>query len=181
MKKFLTLKNILFCCSVVFAIVALVLSFTASVRLDDGHGNEAVFHSFIWGPKRYTIGGTTSDIPSSMLPMPVATLPLIGALLVVVGVCAAVVSAFLVKKSFVKWIVVGCGALAVVGGVFFFFFRSGGVAQYAKLMGMSIEQAESAISANGIKFLSAGAVVAGVLGILAGGSCIASQFLPEKK
>lgn len=181
MKKFLTLKNVLLCCAAVLALVAFILSFTASVNLKDGNGVDAALYNFIWGPKRFSEQGSTTDIPSSMLPMPVAALPLVGALLVVVGVCAAVVSAFLVKKSFAKWIVVGCGALAVIGGVFFFFFRSGGVAQFAKLMGMSIEQAESAISAAGIKFSSAGAVVAGVLGILAGGSCIASQFLPEKK
>ena len=181
MKKFLTLKNVLLCCAAVFAVVAFILSFTAGVHLKDGHGVDAMFYNFIWGPKRFSESGVTADIPSNVLPMPVATLPLVGALLVIVGVCAAVVCAFLIKKPFVKWVVVGCGALAVVGGVFFFLFKSGGVAQFAKVMGLTIEQAESAIAAAGIKFSSAGAVVAGILGIFAGGSCIASQFLPEKK
>ena len=181
MKKFLTLKNILLCGAAVFAIVAFVLSFTAGVHFKDDHGNDAMFFNFIWGPKRFGEGGHTDVIPSSLLPMPVATLPLVGALLVIVGAVAAVVIGLFLDKPIAKWVVLGCGALAIVGGVFFFLFRSAAIAQLAKIMGATIEQAESVVETQGIKVISAGAIVGGILGILAGGSCVASALLSEKK
>ena len=181
MKKFLTLKNILLCGAAVFAIVAFILSFTAGVHFKDDEGNGAMFYNFIWGPKRFAEMGYEAAIPSALLPMPVPTISIVGALLVIVGAAAAVVIGLLINKPIAKWVVLGCGAVAVVGGVFFFLFRSGAVAQFAKMIGVTIAQAEATIEAHSIKVTSAGAVVGGILGILAGGSCIASALLPEKK
>ena len=181
MKKFLTLKNVLLCGAAVLALVAFILSFTAGVNFVDSDGNTAKFFNFIWGPKRFMEAGYEADIPAALLPMPKATLPIVGSLLALVGVAAAVVVGLLVKKPFTKWLVVVCGALSVVGGVFFFLFNGTAVAQFAKMMGMTIEQAKQVIAAMGIKITSAGAVVAGILAILAGGLCATSALLPEKK
>ena len=181
MKKFLTLKNILLCGACVFALVAFILSFTSGVLLKDGNGISAMFYNFIWGPKRFSEMGHEAPIPAELLPMPVATLPLVGALLVIVGAVAAVVIGLLVKKPFAKWIVLACGALVLLGGVFFFLFKSGVTAQFAKIMGMTIEEAKQFIETDGIKFSSTGAVIGGILGILAGGLCVTSALLPEKK
>ena len=181
MKKFLTLKNILLCGAAVFAIVAFVLSFTAGIHFKDNHGVEAMFYNFIWGPKRFSEMGYSGDIPSSLLPMPKAVLPIVGALLVIVGTVAAVLIGLFLNKPIAKWVVLGCGAIAIIGGVFFFLFRSTAIAQFAKMIGATIEQAESVIETQGIKVISAGAVVGGILGILAGGSCVVSALLPEKK
>ena len=181
MKKFLTLKNLLLCGAAVLVIVAFVLSFTAGVHFKDSDGNHAQLFNFIWGPKRLAEAGHEADIPAALLPMPKAVLPLVGSLLALVGVVAAVVIALLVKKPFAKWAVLACGVLAVVGGVFFFLFRGGAVEQFAKVMGMTVEQAEQMLEAMKIKVSSAGAVVAGILSILAGGLCATSALLPEKK
>ena len=185
MKKFLTLKNILLCSAALLALAAFILSFLVDVNFVTQGGDGARFFKFIWGPKRLAEFGEgefhEADIPAALLPMPTATLPLVGALLVLIGTVAAVVVGLLVKKPFAKWIVLGCGALAVLGGVFFFFFKAGALAQFGKMMDITAEQAKQFLEAAGAKIKSAGAVVAGILGILAGGACAASALLPEKK
>ena len=185
MKKFLTLKNILLCSAALLALVAFILSFTAGVKYVDANGNGEKFFNFIWGPKRLAeFGGGAyieANIPAQYLPMPVATLPLVGALLVFVGAAAAVVLNFLLKKPFTKWIVLGCGAVVILGGVFFFLIRDGAVKQIAKVMEVTEVQAQEFLAHYGLKIKSAGAVVGGILGILAGAACVASTFVPEKK
>ena len=185
MKKFLTLKNILLCSAALLALVAFILSFTANVKFVTSEGYGEQFYNFIWGPRKLAeFGGgefAEAPIPAEFLPMPVAALPLVGALLVFLGAVGALVVALLVKKPFAKWIVLGCGALVVLGGVFFFFFKNGAIKQLAKLMELTEEEAKQAIANVGLKIKSAGAVVAGILGIIAGGACVASALLPEKK
>lgn len=185
MKKFLTLKNILLCSAAIFALVAFILSLTANVKYvtDDGYGEQ--FFNFIWGPKKLAeFGGgafVEAPVPAEYLPMPVAALPLVGALLVILGAVAAVVVGLLVKKPFAKWIVLACGAVVILGGVFYFFFRHGAVAQIAKAMEMTEAKAQEQLALIGLKIKSAGAVVGGIFGILAGGSLVGAALVPEKQ
>ena len=69
----------------------------------------------------------------------------------------------------------------ILGGVFFFLIRGGAVKQIAKVMEVTEVQAQEMLAHYGLKIKSAGAVVGGILGILAGAACVASSFVPEKK
>lgn len=185
MKKFLTLKNILLCSACIFALVAFILSFTANVKFVDAKGYGEMFFNFIWGPRKLAEFGNgyagTAPIPAELLPMPVATLPLVGSLLVIIGAAGAVVVGLLVKKPFAKWVVLGCAATVLAGGVFFFLFKDGALAQLGKAMGVDKEGAQAIIDNFKLKIKSAGAVVGGIMGLLAGCSLCGAALVPEKQ
>ncbi len=185
MKKFLTLKNILICAAAFVGLVVFFLSFAVQAQLKGttgGHTMVAKIVNSVWGA---TEGRTYQDgqfVVAMRLDGGVSILPILGFVFVLLGAIGAVLVAFLVKKPWAKWVVLACGVLALLGGVFQFFGGESAYVAYAKSIDATVEQAKAYLADQGIK-ANPGAlgIILGILSILVGGAFGAAALLPEKK
>ena len=194
MKKFFTLRNIVLAAGALVAVVGVVLACLAGLRIEDGALME--FKNFVFGSTKIavTYNGVTEEIAVSDMGLGIETtglavVPFIGLLLMGIGAIGACVVGLLVKKPFAKWIVLGCGVLALAGGVMQFFpvesFADAFVRQMYKDYPVSEADIQEVIKQQIEAFKEAGAsaplaIVAGVLGCVGGVAAGASAFLGKK-
>ena len=107
------------------AAAAFVLSFFATLQIVQ-YGVHAEFKNIIWGCKQVTIEGTVRTIKETFgfESSGIAPLPFIGLMMMLVGAIASVILTLFVKNKFTKWIVLGCSALILAGGIMVFFAPS---------------------------------------------------------
>lgn len=185
MKKFLTLKNIILFGAAFVALLAFFLSFAVQARVtgtEHGHTMLIKFVNSVWGS---TEGRTYADgefVMAMALKGGVYALVLVGFILVLVGAIGAVLVALLVKKPFAKWIILCCGVLVLLGGVFQFFGGNAAYSAYAKYAGCSFDEAKAYFESQNAKCNPGPlGIILGILSILAGGAFGVAALLPEKK
>ena len=180
MKKFFTLKNILLCVAALFAVLAFVFSFLVNLKLT-GDSTSVTFHGIIWGcNKAVETIGSVSHTDTYDPAMHAAALPLVGAILVLVGGLAACLFGFVLKgKKWAKYAVIGSACLMVLGGVFFFFTYPAFCQSYAEFVGGDTTAADIKDLWKDSNPNVALAVVAGILSILGGLSACGSQLLKK--
>ena len=188
MKKFFTLKNILLLGAAVFGLLAFFLSFGASmtVTMDSIRGE---LRHIIWGCDVAVYEGHVQAVPYKFGP---AVLPMVGLILILVGILAAVVVGLFINKPFAKWIVVGCAVVALAGSVMAFIvvgpFARAYLDATIKASGMKLtpEQYDQYLAEVKTMFKNGDPVtvipvLSGIFGIIAAAAAGVSQFLPEKK
>ena len=184
MKKFLTLRNVIICSAALIGLIVFFLSFAVKAQasgVQGGHQMLLVFDNSIWGAKEIHAYQDGQVVTSFAGKGGIAALPLIGFILLLVGVLGGALVAFLVNKPYAKWIILGCGALAVLGGVFQFFGGEACYSAYAAYDNITIEESKTWFQSFDAK-VGPGAlgIVLAILSILVGGGFVASQFVPEK-
>ena len=184
MKKFLTVKNILVCAGVLFGLLVFIFSFLAAFRVQAGT-NWVEYKGIIWGSaKAVDNQGNTANFDPKVGAL---ALPLIGAILALVaGLCACVFGFFgekLVKDAKVrKIIMLVCGGLLVLGGIFSFIYLDAFKAALVKQAGVNnfsyIElEWKAAVGATSYTTSCALPIISGILAILGGGAVCASEFV----
>ncbi len=171
MKKFLTLRNCLICCGSFLGLVAFILAAAcgATYTYEILGGTKSVLYSNV-------VFGNGTDYGA-------AVLPLIGAILIIVGVLCAVVVGFFGDKFLKdakvrKVLLIIAAAFVLLGGVFLFFIKGSNAAAWAAKSGGTKEDYLSLWSHG--KYEAAGIIIAGVLAALGGLSICASQFVKSK-
>ena len=187
MKKFFTLKNIVLFAGALLLLVAFCLSFAATFTFTNG-GTTITWFNFVWGVNKSQIGSTVYFDDKAMEP---AVFPFVGLILIFVGMIAAVLVVFLVKKPFAKYIVAGCAVVILAGAIMQFIVIASAARAYARYLCKSLnitdkEQIKLVIKQYSEHFKDEGGksaicVVMGILGILGASAIGVSQFLPEKK
>ena len=183
MKGKLTLRNVLICAGAFLAILVFVFSFLTALRSTSSFGDMEALN-VIWGSTQAKdiASGKISDLPEAQKAL---GLPLVGAIMVLVGgLCALVMALFgekLIKDEKVRKIVVLVAAgLVVLGGVFQFFVVSSYISVQAKKAGVTVEEYKKQIEAMGVTLSSAMSIVSGIVGIVGGGAICASEFVKGK-
>ena len=183
MKGKLTLRNVLICAGAFLAILVFVFSFLTALRSTSSFGDMESLN-VIWGSTQAKdiASGKISDLPQ---PQKALGLPLVGAIMVLVGgLCALVMALFgekLIKDEKVRKIVVLVAAgLVVLGGVFQFFVVSAYISSQAKEAGVTVEQYKKQLETMGVTLSSAMSIVSGILAVLGGGAICASEFVKSK-
>lgn len=183
MKGKLTLRNVLICAGAFLAILVFVFSFLTALRSTSSFG-DAELLNVIWGStqSKDIASGKVSDLPEAQKAL---GLPLVGAIMVLVGgLCALVMALFgekLIKDEKVRKIVVLVAAgLVVLGGVFQFFVVSAYISAQAKANGVTVEQYKKLLEDGGVTLSSTMSIVSGILAVLGGGAICASEFVKSK-
>lgn len=162
-------------------LVAVILVACASMKAHYTMGVEvnAVFSGALWGIKEVTISSIQGSGTQSVGPYGPAVLPLIGWILVLVGLIGLCVGAFLVKDAKLsKCVVLCCALLVVVGGVFQFFALNSLASSFAKVDKVTVEKELELL-----KEMNASVplcTVGGILAIVGGVIGAVPPFLPEK-
>ena len=168
MKDKLTLRNVLICCAAFFAVLVFVFSFLTAFRVSSGN-DWSEYRNIIWGCNGQRNSDGSAQIYAANDRLGAAALPLVGAILALVGGLGACLSLLLVKDAKVaKICLIVCGALLVVGGVLFFFTVAAYALEASKRTGVSIEDMKKAAEAAGTKTSSPLGLVSGILGIAGG-------------
>ncbi len=191
MKKLFTLRNVLILAGALLAILVFVFSFLAVCKTEgDLLGTHYVsrVYNIIWGAnKSKTVAGNNTEIRKFDEAYPAAGLPLVGAILVLVGGLCALVVVLLGDKLFknekvAKIVLLAAGGLMLVGGVFHFFINSAFADVMVKQANSEHFTKQDALDMLKDEKASYGLViVSGILAVLGGLSIAASQFLPNKK
>ena len=182
MKKFFTLKNLLLCAAVLFAIVVFCFSFLTSFRVEAG-SKWLEYRGIIWGAQK--VAYSNGDVSALSAQMDAVALPLVGAILVLVGAIVACVFGFAFKKQgWAKFAVVAGAALMVLGGVFCFLYRAGFDAALMKYYGVDdMNQVElvwkASLVSSSVKTSCGLPIVSGILAILGGSIACGSIFLKK--
>lgn len=183
MKGKLTLRNVLICAGAFLAVLVFVFSFLTALRSTSSYGDMEALN-VIWGATKAKdiASGKISDLPEAQKAL---GLPLVGAILVLVGgLCALVMALFgekLIKDEKVRKIVVLVAAgLVVLGGVFQFFVVSAYISAQAKANGVTVEQYKKLLEDGGVTLSSTMSIVSGILAVLGGGAICASEFVKSK-
>ena len=191
MKEKLTLRNVVIWGAAFLGVLFFFLSFAAKSYMnivDGGYAFSYRFCNAFWNGSRievYTNGMYISELPLVGKPF---ALPIIGLiLLLLTSIGSVVISLVLKDEKIKKFVLIGAGVLAVVGGVFIFFGGETGPRTYiyAETNGQGLNDVkhwENALRAEGFTWgLRPLGVIIGVFAILVGGAFAASPFLPEKK
>ena len=176
------IKSLLVVVAAFFGLLVFVFSFLAAFRVSAGT-NWIEYRGFIWGAK--TIADEAGN--SKAISVGAVALPLIGAILALVGgLCALVVSLSgkkLVKDNEVRKIVVFVAAgLMVLGGVFCFIYKGGLENALVKYYDVSdFKSVELIWKADLLSstYITSCALptISGILAILGGCSACASEFV----
>lgn len=176
----LTLRNILIWVAALFAILVFVFSFLPEVRFINSLSDSSYLH-IIWGSDivRNNANGQTAALDPKLGG---AGLAIAGAFLALVGgLCALCLSFFgekLFKDAKVLRIVMFVAAgLLVLGGIFTFFAVEGFYGAMAKEMGVTVDQFKKQLADSNTTVKCGLPIVSGILGIVGGGSIVASQFV----
>lgn len=189
MKDKLTLRNVLVCCAFVLALAVFVMSFLAAFRYTYAFmgDQDRTIYNIIWGANRYknisVVGGTTTISEGNFdKPYGAAAMGLVGTLLVFVGALAALVVSLVLKESKVrKYVLIGCGALVVVGAALTFFTVESFYASCAKANDVTVKDIKDNLASMNAKIHCALPIIMGILGVVSGGAIVCSQFVSDKK
>ena len=181
-----TLKKILLpMIFIALAATALILIALASFKGSMG-GLNATVKGITFGANKAitTYGGMTHE--QTYNGYPPAVLPLVGFILIAVGVIAGGAVAFFADKiNAAKIVLIAAAILVVVGGIFQFFAGAmfpGHVANKMIANGVIPESNRELVHRMFANMHANAAVyLTGVFGILGGAAIAVSQFLPEKK
>ena len=165
------------------ALVAIILVACASCKVTD-HGLTIIAKGVVFGARESVI---TDGVHSESNPLNYgpSVLPLIGWILILVGLICGALVAFLGGKLFkneklAKILLLAAAGLVLVGGVFQFFALRSFAGVIAKEMGdVDAKEVFEDMKTAGYKIPLC--TVGGVLGIVAALSLAVVPFLPEKK
>ena len=191
MKKLLTVRNLLLCAALLLGVLVLVFSFLTNVKCYDSDGtlNSQLFN-VVWGSKKQEayMGSVTVSLDETYKAL---VLPLVGAVLAVVGGLVACAASFLVKNEKTRKLVILVAALLmVVGAVFAFLttlnmFNVMAQKTYDSLPAAmqehtSVKEIKEQMKEAGGSMKAPLAIVSGILALVGGLSAAASKFVPEK-
>ena len=185
MKKFFTLRNILVCAGAFLGLLIFIFSFLTAFRLTNGSDwNE--YRGIIWGCRTVAFSDGSSVTASGDDALKAVGLPLVGAILALVAALGAAFVVLFGSKVFKnekvsKIVLIACGGLLVLGGVFAFFTQAGFEKVLADEAGISVENLKKLWDAAGTKVSCGLPIVSGIFAILGGAAIVVSQFLPNKK
>ena len=193
MKKYLTLQNCVLCAAGTLILATFIMSFFVNVTAYL-QGDMCSFKNAFWGCS--TIGFDGKEYPISQMQIYNGThlkmmgLLFAGLLMMVLGTIAAILVALFLKKPWAKYVVVGCAAVVLAGGIMqFFALDSFATAYVYSLKGLEeASQAEIDKAVNDMVaifknhgFSSPVSVVMGVFGCLSAVGLGVAPFLPEKQ
>ena len=186
MKKLFTLRNVLILVGVLFALLVFVFSFLAAFRLTANNGNWSQYQGIIWGARTVKNSDGSSHTYAADDALQALALPLVGAILVLVGGLCALVVVLLGDKLFkdekvAKIVLLAAAGLLVLGGVFTFLTQGQFEAALAKEAGVEVQDLHDMWDLLNQKPSCGMPIVSGILAVLGGLSIAASQFLPNKK
>lgn len=196
MKKFLTLRNVLIAAGTLLGVLVFIFSFLAVCRTEGtalGTSYVSKVHGIIWGGyKSVTVSGNSTNIQKYDKADPACVLPLIGSIMILLGaVCACLVVflgdkiSFLKDEKVRKIVLLVCGGMMVLGGIFWFFINlsyANAMVRDAKANGFNDYTQKDALDALKDAKASYGLViVGGILAVLGGGAIVASQFIADKQ
>ena len=191
MKNLLSARGILIAVGTLLGILVFVFSFLVSVKSVTaaiGATSTHIDNGVIWGCRSWkdikTIPGIgtseVSGVYNDDAKHGALLLPLIGAILALVGGLGAYLVLLLVKDAKLSRIcLIVCGALLVIGGVFYFFTVNAYYSEAAKRLKTTVEDLKKAADAFGTKVSSPLATVGGILGILGGLSVCGGALLSK--
>lgn len=184
MKKLLTLRNVLILVGVLFGLLVFIFSFLAAFRLTANDGSWSQYQGIVWGARTVKNSDGSSHTYAADDALKALALPLVGAILALVGALCACVVLFLGDKLFkdekvAKIVLLAAGGLLVLGGVFAFFTQGQFEAALAKEAGVSVQDLHDLWNTLKQKPSCALPIVSGILAILGGGSIAVSQFLKK--
>ncbi len=184
MKNLLSVRGILIAVGTLLGILVFVFSFLVSVKSVNsafGVTSTTIENGVIWG-----CGSVKEIIGSTEVTKPIdpkhgaLVLPLIGAILALVGGLGACLVLLLVKDAKLSRIcLIVCGALLVIGGVFYFFTINAYYSEAAKRLKTTVEDLKKLADAAGTKVSSPLATVGGILGIVGGLSVCGGALLSK--
>lgn len=165
----------------VLGVVAIVLVALASMNMSMG-GFDSSYKGIVFGCKKVVAIYSGATVENEVDYGP-AVLPLVGWILIVVGVVCGLCVAFLGKKFIknpkVERIVGLCAAcLVLVGGVFQFFALRAFAGVIAKDAGVEVEDIMTVLKES--KAAVPLCTVGGILGIVGACALAVREFLPEK-
>lgn len=186
MKGKLTLRNILVLVGVLFGLLVFIFSFLAAYRVSAGE-KWVEYQSVIWGIGRINYYDGSAKILADADKSQALALPLVGAILALVGALCACVLVFVGDKLFKdekirKIVFFVAGGLLILGGIFTLFADGAAKTEFARWNG--VDTFDDVISLWKVALLSSSVaqsfalpIVSGILGILGGGAIVGSQFL----
>ena len=190
MKNKLTLRNVMICVGVLFGLLVFVFSFLAAYRVSAGE-KWIEYQTTIWGIGRVNHNDGSAEILANADRTQALALPLIGAILALVGALCTCTLVFvgdkLIKDEKVRKIVMFvAGGFMVLGGVFTFFADGAMKAEFVRWSGASnfdsvVATWKLALVSSSISQSYALPIVSGILGVLGGGAIVCSQFVSDKK
>ena len=194
MKKYLTLKNCVLCFAGVLVLTTFILSFFVSINgaLQE---EKCVFNHALWGCDTITFAGKDHPIKQLQIfgdknNLKMMGVAFAGLLMMVLGTIAAILVALFLKKPWAKYVVVGCAAVVLAGGIMQFFplesFARSFVNSYYNISEASQSEVEAMVNDMIAVFKNHDgnapvSVVMGVFGCLSAVGLGAVPFLPEKQ
>ena len=189
MKEKLTLRNAVILCAAFIGLLFFFLGFAVKGKLsfvEGGTNANYYFSNAIWcdGYVKGFANGV-QIVEGEVTGKPFA-LPIVGIVMLLLAVIAAVVVTFALKdKKVQKIALISAGAFALIGGIFVFFVGESAVRTYYYLNSGTLEglsDFKNAMKAIGASWGPNGlGVVTGIFFILVGCAFGAAPFLPEKK
>ena len=191
MKERLTLRNVVIWGAAFLGLLFFFLSFAAKAQLyGPAEGDQAAYiiRNAIWSCNFLEVRINGEYIAGNYVTGKPFVLPIIGIILLLLAVLGAVAISFFVKDNkLAKILLIVCGGLAIVGGVFVFFVGESALRTFAYEMfgeeGLKeIDSLRAEMKGNGWnEGPRALSVIIGVVAILAGAAFGVAPFLPEKK
>ena len=189
MKNLLSARGILIAVGTLLGILVFVFSFLVSVKSVTaliGTTHTYIENGVIWGSGSWKDITVVPSLPAKELtgnfdPKHGALLlPLIGAILALVGGLGACLVLLLVKDAKLSRIcLIVCGALLIIGGVFYFFTINAYYSEAAKRLNTTVDNLKKLADAAGTKVSSPLATVGGILGIVGGLSVCGGALLSK--
>ena len=184
MKNLLSVRGMLIAVGTLLGILVFVFSFLVSVKSVNsalGVTTTTIENGVIWGCGSVKIITGSTEITKTIDPKHGALLlPLIGAILALVGGLGACLVLLLVKDAKLSRIcLIVCGALLVVGGVFYLLTMNSYYAEEAKRLNTTVEDIKKGLKLLGTKVSSPLATVGGILGIVGGLSVCGGALLSK--
>ena len=193
MKKSTLVRNIIISAFVAeLCLGAFLFSFLVDVKMNPS-GSEMIFKNVIWGCQTVVADGQAHTIYElfNINSCGLAVVPALGLFMILFASIGCVLVAWLVKKPFAKWILLGLAAVILAGAIMQFFaytaWLRATVNEIAKSQGVTDKaQIEEVYNEAKAMFDSYGAkapmgVVVGVLGILGALGVAIPKMIPEKE
>lgn len=186
MKKFLTLRNVLICGAVLFALLVFLFSFMAAYRVTPSNGHWYQSQTIIWGSRTTKNWDGSSYTASANDAEKALGLPIVGAIFALLVAGGLVLVLLLGEKLFKdekirKIVLFALAGLLVLAGIFTFFAQLQFETNIAKEANMTLKEYHDFMKDMNWKASCGLPIVSGILAMLGGAAVAASQFIPDKQ
>lgn len=188
-----TMKKVLPVVAFALAVVAIVLSFFAAMKITVA-GSSGTYENIIWGCEKVVAEDGSVLYVKDVIGVErigIAVVPFIGLILMLLGGVGALLVALLAKKPGAKWLVLVFGLLILAGAIMQFFalsafaramietaYKQAGITDRAQIE-QAVKESIENLKKQDPKFVIS--TIMGILGCVGGVAAVAGGLLPEKK